>query len=329
MKKSIKLISVLAAGLLALNATAFADFSDMPQGQIGASIQAAVDNGLITGYEDGTVRPDGNITRAEMAAIIVRAMGATEASTQTFPDVASTAWYADTVSKAVAMGAFKGDTAGNFNPENNITCQETYTVLSRVFCFEGYDISTKDGKKGSVGKADAAVLDAFADKASVASWAVDYAAAVVGNGGFAGFDGQLKGDAMITRGEFALLMDTVIGTYIDEPGTYTADKLNAEKSIVVRKGGVTIDGLKTGKNLIIAYSVDTAGVKVTNAEISGVTAVFGAADPVNKTVCASIQGTFKDVRVGSAWVTLDASGAAMQYYKGVKDSIVNMGTFGG
>ena len=259
MKKSMKLVSVLAAGVLALQATAFASFTDMPEDEVGAAIQTAVDNGLITGYDDGTVRPDGNITRAEMAAIIVRAMGATATSTQTFPDVAADAWYADVVSKAAAMGAFKGDTDGNLNPENFITCQETYTVLSRVFCFESYTLNYKDGKKGYVGKADEAVLDTFADKATVASWATDYAAAIVGNGGFTGFNGQLKGDSMITRGEFAYLMDSLIGTYIDEPGTYTADTLNAAKSIVVRKGGVVIDGLKTDKNLIVAYSVDTAG----------------------------------------------------------------------
>ena len=147
MKKSVKLIAALSAGVLSLQATAFADFTDMPEGEVGAAIQTAVNNGLITGYEDGTVRPDGYITRAEMAAIIVRAMGATETSKTTFPDVSADAWYANTVSVAAAMGAFKGDTAGNLNPENYITCQETYTVLSRVFCFEGYELNYTDGRK--------------------------------------------------------------------------------------------------------------------------------------------------------------------------------------
>ena len=173
------------------------------------------------------------------------------------------------------------------------------------------------------------MLDSFADKVTVASWATDYAAAIVGNGGFTGFNGQLKGDSYITRGEFAYLMDSLIGTYIDTPGTYTGDTLNTAKSIVVRVGGVTVDNLTTDKNLIAAYSVDTAGIKITNSTITGVTAIFGVADQVNKTSCASITGTFTDVRVGSAWITLDASGAKMEYYKGVKDSVVNMGTFGG
>lgn len=329
MKKTVKLIAALAAGIMAMQATAFAAFTDMPADQTGAAIQTAVDNGLITGYDDGTVRPNDYIKRAEMAAIIVRAMGATATSTTVFPDVAPTAWYADVVSKAVAMGAFKGDTDGKLNPENNITCQETYTVLSRVFCFEGYELNYRDGKKGYVGKADASVLDGFADKATVAGWATDYAAAIVGNGGFTGFNGQLKGDSMITRGEFAVLMDALIGTYIDAPGTYAGSTLNTAKSIVVRSGGVTIDSLTTDKNLIVAYSVDTTGVKVTNSTVTGATAIFGAADPVNQTSCAIITGTYKDVRVGSPWITLDASGAKMQYYKGVKDSVVNMGTFGG
>lgn len=329
MKKSIKVIAAIAAGLLSLQATAFADFSDMPTGDYGVALQAAVNNGLITGYEDGTIKPDGMITRAEMATIIVRAMGASATSTTTFPDVAADAWYAKNMSIAAEMGAFKGDTDGNVNPENYITCQETYTVLSRVFSFDWYTLNYESGKKGYVNKPDTAVLDKFGDKASVADWATDYAAAIVDNGGFGGFGGLIKGDSYITRAEFAYLMNELIGTYIDTPGAYTGADLDATKSIVIRTGGVSISDLTTDKNLVVAYSVDTNGVVVANSTVTGVTAIMGAADPVNKTCCISIAGTYTDVRVKSAWVTLDASGAKMDYYNGVKDSLVNMGTFGG
>lgn len=328
MKKSVKVLAAIAAGLLSVQATAFAEFSDMPEGEYGTALQAAVDNGLITGYDDGTIKPDGCITRAEMATIIVRAMGATAKSSAAFPDVAANAWYADNMSIAAEMGAFKGNTEGNVNPENYITCQETYTVLSRVFCFDWYTLNYENGEKGYVNKPDAAVLDAFSDKASVAGWATDYAAAIVDNGGFGGFGGLIKGDAYITRAEFAYLMNELIGTYIDAPGEYNGADLNADKSIVIRTGGVKLSGLTTDKNLVVAYSVDTTGVTIEDTTVMGVTAIMGAADPVNKKCCISIGGTYMDVRVKSAGIILDASGASMKYYSGVTDSLLNMGIFG-
>ena len=337
MKKISKLAALAAAAILALQVPVFADFSDMPTGEIGDALQKAVDNGLISGYDDGTVRPDDNIKRAEMAAIIVRAMGATRNSSKTFPDVAADAWYADSVSKAVQMGAFSGDTDGKLNPENNITCQETYTVLSRVFQFIGYPRYYRNGTSDVMGKSDPAVLNTFTDKDSVASWATDYAAAIVQKGGFLGFNGLLKGDSYITRGEFAYLMDKLIGTYIDEPGKYTASTIDGLKSVVVRTGGVVIDGLKTDRNLIVAYSADTRGVQVTNSTVNGVTAIMGCADPDaygtqstnNLKSYISIQGNFYDVRVCAPYVFLDAAGAKMEALNGTDYTMVNMGMFGG
>jgi hypothetical protein len=271
-----------------------------------------------------------------MATIIVRALGATAKSDKTFPDVAADAWYADSMSKAVEMGAFKGDTDGNLNPENFISCQETYTVLSRVFAFDSYPLRFKDGTVIYPSLADPSCLDAFADKSSVASWAEEYAAAVVGNGGFTGFEGQLKGDSYITRGEFAYLMDELVGTYIDEPGTYSAGTIDGTKSVIVRSGGVTIDGMQADRNFIVAYSADTNGVKVTNSSVAGVTDILGCADPTafgtksseNLTSYISISGTFIDVRVNAPYILLNTAGSNIKYLTGCDYSRINLGMFG-
>lgn len=334
MKKISKLATLAAAAILTVQASVFADFSDMPTGEIGVSLQKAVDNGLIVGHADGTVRPNDNITRAQMAAIVVRAMGASELSEKSFPDVsAKDAWYADDVSKAVQMGAFSGDTEGKFNPESNITCQETYTVLSRVFQFIGYPRKFKDGSSDVWGASNPAVLDTFADKSSVDSWATDYAAAIVQKGGFGGFNGQLKGDSYITRGEFAYLMDALIGTYVDEPGEYKTGSIDGSKSVVVRVGGVNIDGLTIDRNLIVAYSADTNGVKITRTTVNGVTAIMGCADSAafgtksvdNLKSYISLSGSFYDVRLCAPYIALDLSGAKMRAIKGAEYSKFNLG----
>lgn len=331
MNKLLKIFSYAAvsAMVLCIGTGAFAQFSDMPEGEMGVALQNAVDAGLMDGVSDDSIAPYDYITRAQMATIITRAFSAEDKSEQTFGDVKNDAWYADAVSKAVAMGAFEGDDDNNFNPENNITFQETYIVLSRVFAFEPYELKYQSGETLLLGDCDASVLDKFSDKDQIASWAVDGTKYIVGNGGWEGIDGLLKPTDNITRGEFAIIMDALVETYIDEPGTYTdlPDGLT-----MVRCGGVTIDGLQTSHNLIITYGVDESGCKIVNSTVNGVTLVLGGADTAAKAKGAelpdnsyvSIQGNFYDVRVNAPYVYLDANAASVSYYKGVERSLVGL-----
>lgn len=266
-----KLAAVLAGAVMLGSAASALAFTDMPDGEMGVAIQNAVNNGLLTGYEDDTVKPYDPITRAQMSAIIVRAFGVEEKTSTSFKDVAVDAWYKDAVEKAVYMGAFQGDDNGNFNPTNNITFQETYTVLARVFQFTPR--TTKNGI--DVMKPDENCLNAFPDKDEIAAWAAEYARAVVGNGGYTGIDGKLKPTSSISRGEFAMVMDQLVSLYIDKPGTYTDGFGNS--TVIVRTGGVTIDGLKTDRNLILSYGINSK-TEVKNSDVKKCIVVYGGTD---------------------------------------------------
>lgn len=338
MGKYKKFVSCFAAVAMCMGFSASAQFTDMPEGDLGSALQNAVNAGLIQGVSETSIAPYDNITRAQMAAIIVRAFNAQQKSDKAFNDVASDAWYAEAVSKAAAMGAFAGDQDGNFNPQNNITFQETYIVLSRVFGFEPYKIEYSSGEEKLQGDCEAGVLDKFSDKSLIAPWAVNGAKYVVGNGGWSGIDGKLKPTEYITRGEFAVLMDSLVETYIDEPGTY---KNLPDGLTMVRCGGVTIDGLKTDSNLVITYGVDEKGCKVINSAVSGVTLVLGGIDktPVEKATANEsgtvmevlpdesyvyLQGEFHDVRVQTPFVYLDASAATVEYYRGASNTLASL-----
>lgn len=313
-----KIIAALAAfAVVSAQAAVFADFADMPDGPIGTALQNAVDHGLINGYDDYTIAPNDYITRAQMAAIITRAFGATEQAQVRFNDVDANAWYGDAVSKAVAMQAFEGDESGNFNPYDNITFQETYTVLSRVFRFEPLVTTFADGSQNVLFGVSSSDIQSFSDKNQVADWAAVYAESIVKNGGWTGIDGKLKPLDNVTRGEFALIMDTIVENYVDEPGTY--DNL-PDGLTMVRTGGVTIKNLKTNRNLIISYGVDKNGCTVMDSEVTGTTVILGGADVVTETTSngdivkkrggkayVSLSGTFYDVRILSPYITGDFS----------------------
>ena len=338
MKKLISALSALAVAM-GVGTSAMAAFSDMPDGDMGAALERAVEVKLMNGIDDTHIAPNDNITRAQMATILVRAFGADDIFTMfnetgaeyTFADVASGAWYADMVSKAARMGAFKGDDANNFNPENNITFQETYIVLSRMFGFEPYQVNYKDKPSIMLGDCDASVLNAYPDAAEADSWAADYLKYIVGNGGWTGINGQLKPKAYITRGEFAMIMDKLVTNYVDEPGTYDALK---DGLTLVRSGGVTIKGLNTSHNLIFTYGVDETGASTEDVAINGVMMIYGGVDKTPKENAKgklmpdesyiTVSGTFHDVRNMSPYSFLNAGSAKMEFYKGVDHSLVSM-----
>lgn len=282
MKKNFRVIASLAAmtAVIGIGATASAAFVDMPSGDMGTALEHAIEAGLMNGVSDKEIAPDKEISRAEMATIIVRAFGAEEKTTEKFNDIAGDEWYADSVSKSAKMGAFKGDN-GNFRPADGITFQETYLVLSRVFGLEARYIPVQSNPY-YICTVEDSVLDSFADKGAVASWAVDGAKYLVGNGGYKGIGGALKPTDKITRGEFAMVMDQVVGTYIDKPGTYNTV---SDGVTMVRSGGVVLDGVKTDKNVVITYGVDESGCTIKNSEIGQALLILGGADktPVKKT----------------------------------------------
>jgi len=96
------------------------------------AIEALAARGIIDGKSDGNFDPEGSMTRAEFATIVVRALGLTPADTRAFVDVDSTAWYASYVGAASTYALINGVGEGRFNPDGTITRQEAAVMVSRA-----------------------------------------------------------------------------------------------------------------------------------------------------------------------------------------------------
>lgn len=357
MNRRIKRAAAALMAVMLMGSTAFAEFTDMPGGETGEALKNAVNAGLMNGVTETEIEPDSYITRAQMATIIARAFGAMDAEDAAFNDVGNLSfgngytvntafndisgdeWYATAVEKAVRMCAFQGDADNNFNPTNNITFQETYTVLSRVFNLTPRTVRYSDGRVEILEDVPITVLDGFSDKSQVADWAVDYTAYIVGNGGWTGIDGKLMPTEYITRGQFALLMDKLVAEYIDEPGTYTE---SPDGLIMVRTGGVVLDGITTDRNIIATYGVDEKGFTLKNSTVNAALVLLGGADktPSPKSgsggdyladdIYTSLEGSYVyDLRILPPYIGVDASSAKkIEYTYGVKGSLVMFPTIG-
>ena len=86
------------------------------------------------GYTDGTVRPNGNITRAEAAALVTRLLGIESIGAATRPMFTDTpsAWYNKAINAAVQRGIMKGYPDGRFRPNAPITRAEFTQMIAQI-----------------------------------------------------------------------------------------------------------------------------------------------------------------------------------------------------
>ncbi|MBE0448255.1 MAG: S-layer homology domain-containing protein [Actinobacteria bacterium] len=125
-------MAVLSAGLTLID-TETPSFGDAPATHWAFRfIETARAAGIIRGYPDGTFRPNANITRAEIAAIVVRAAGFTEDITGTrFPDVPETHWAFREIMTARNRGIIQGFPDGTFRPNDPATRAEAAVMIFR------------------------------------------------------------------------------------------------------------------------------------------------------------------------------------------------------
>ncbi|BAU26313.1 putative repeat protein (TIGR02543 family) [Aneurinibacillus soli] len=182
--------------------TAFADVQ-------GHWAQGAVNNMasrmVIRGVDENHFNPDAAITRAEFAAILVRALGlADNGKNATFADVHSNDWYVGAVAKAQKYGILSGYEDGTFRPTKTITRQEAMAMIARAMKLTGLD--------NSISNTDAdAVLSQYHDHDTIGNWAKQAVAATVKNHLVQGSDkGQLLPQSNITRAETTVIVEHLL-----------------------------------------------------------------------------------------------------------------------
>lgn len=247
-----KLIVSLLVVLFLSAIPAFA-FDDMPNDWSTKALQSAVDNGLLQGTNNKLL-PKDKLTRAQMATILVRALGATEgADISSFTDVPKKAWYYDNMSKSYKMGLFRGDGAGKMNPDVSITRQEAFVVLARAFNLTTTDYSS---------------LSKFKDADKIATWAKPELAALVGAGYVAGSNGMLNPLSSITRAEFAQVMYNLNKAYVDD--TAELNSLGTVNgNVIIRDNDLSkIENLTVNGDVVIGDGM-TSLVTIKNVKIKG------------------------------------------------------------
>ena len=176
----------------------------------------AEQQGIVRGFDDGTFRPDGDMTRAEAAAIFARLISEekdeTASGKATFTDIAGSAWYAAEVGYLEKYGIIGGYEDGTFRPDAPVTRAEFTAMTVRYYgLFHEVKYPANTTKYADVSNSYWAVKDiTFATNEK---WLNGYA------------DGSFRGDSNITRAEVVTVANRVMGRTPDKE--YINDNLAA------------------------------------------------------------------------------------------------------
>jgi hypothetical protein len=121
------------------------DFADTQGHWAEKTLDTFVRLNLISGYEDGTFRPNSPITRAEFASILNRVFQIQGGSTSKVLKDIDGIWAKEDIENLVAAGVINGYTDGTFKPNQTITREEMVVMLSRIVNLNGLEKDTTKG----------------------------------------------------------------------------------------------------------------------------------------------------------------------------------------
>lgn len=171
-------------------------FADLAGHWAKTDVETLASKLIVNGVSASQFAPDQPITRAEFAALLVRALGLEEVKASGFSDTAAGDWFSGAVGAAQKAKIISGFEDGNFRPNANITREQMVTMIVRALKLGGKEI-----------QANVQLLEKFADRASISVWSKDAAAQALAAGIIQGTsDSTFAAQDNATRAQAAVML---------------------------------------------------------------------------------------------------------------------------
>ncbi len=312
-QKGKKLLSVFLSVVLALSSFSivFAESSEIRGHWAEKQLGDWIDRGLMTGYLDGSYKPNNNITRSEFVALVNRIYQFDEKTEPGFTDVSAEAnqWVYDEVSKAKKAGYINGFVDGSFKPNDSITRQEVAAIISRIEKLEP--------------NPDSEILKNYVDANDIPEWSKADIGAVVVKGYMRGTpENQFKALAQIARAEVVTALDRVATkdlTAADAKPLFDAIRKQQEIKTMESKGSLYLalkaDGLSEEEQAVFDEIADV----VNSTKIDAASKAVMNDDGTKVTAETSLSAKAKGFDVNTTiWVDMDMSGDTQKLTEVVK-----------
>jgi uncharacterized repeat protein (TIGR02543 family) len=292
-------------------------FPDSENHWAEADINRWASYGVLNGRLNGFA-PDENIKRGEFFKVLDTIFAYQKTAENPFTDLSSSNWYYAHALKLVAAGVLKGD-GGKVNGENNITREEAFALIARVF-----QITANESGLGK-----------FLDEDAVASWFTGEVGGLAAAGLIEGSNGLLRPKDSLTRAETVRIINNIIQGYIYEAGTYEED---IDGRALVNAEGVILKGITVSGDLYITQGVGSGDVTLDNTTVEGTIYVQGGGVNTIKIINGSSVGKINvNVLNGAVRILLDNVELTPEKAKelgievvieGASDDVILTGVFG-
>ncbi len=233
-------------------------FNDIDNHWAKDKISKWTEEGRISGYPDGSFKPDDNITKAEFITLINKLYGYNEADGVNFSDVGSEAWYANQTAIAKSNRYMQWYQNNQLEPDEAISREDVSVIVAEILASKSNDPDT--------------VLSSFEDGTMVEETHQSQVAALIEKGYLTGYpDGTYKPQGAITRAEVINLLDKVLGRTVTESGT-VGNGMQVEVvdgNITVYKGDLTLTNVWIKGDLILTAEVADGDINLENVTIDG------------------------------------------------------------
>lgn len=175
------------------------DFNDIEKHWAYDVVKTIAAHHIINGYEDGSFKPDKEMSRAEFVKILISSLNIDEEEVQpdnksTFQDVPDNCWASEYIYIAYKKGWISGFN-GSFNPNSPVTREQMVSILMRAY----EDISTDKGYEESD-------LSGYKDKGEISSWALDSMKRAAGLDIIKGYNNEINPQKNAARAEAAAMI---------------------------------------------------------------------------------------------------------------------------
>lgn len=242
-------------------------FSDVSGHWAEEVINKSSKNGIINGYDDGTFKPDQNMTRAELITVIDNILKIESETNEYISDITSKDWYYSNIRKAMYFGIINGNGKGKINPNGKITREEAITVLARAFKIELEDVNFNSS---------------FSDADAISSWARKEYISFIRKQFINGYsDNTVRPKKRMTRAELLVIIDRIIKNI--SPSVYSA-KITGDT--LIKDRDVILNNVEIFGNLIIGEQASKT-VKLTNIIVNGNLILYAPIDLKTNTVAVN------------------------------------------
>jgi hypothetical protein len=235
--------------LFVMAAPALAQPADIQGHWAEKTVSQWVNSGYISGYPDGTFKPDNIITRAEFVVLANKSFGLTNTAAFNFSDVSVTDWAYGEIGKAMAGMYIAGYNDGTFKPGAQVSRQEAAVMTARLLKLKAADVAPVT----------------FVDAAAIPQWSREHIAAVVAKGVMSGYpDKTFQPVRALSRAEAVVMLNSALDARAAMEVAPAPVVPGVDVEVLLPdmiEGAVTVNG--------VDYKMDVAELKDGAVDLSG------------------------------------------------------------